>query len=83
MGSIQSRLRRLEERRYSGHCPGCGLPPDGPGHIVHINEERPEESFKGDPDERCGSCGRHLYCVIRVVYEDANEEDGGGGYRWP
>ena len=66
--SIESRLRRLEERRRGDACPDCGLPPDGYGYMVVINEERPEASFQGDTEERCGSCGRHLYTVIRVVY---------------
>jgi hypothetical protein len=77
--SIESRLRRLEERNRSGPCPECRLPPEGPGYIVLIDEERPEESFDGDPDERCGRCGRHLWCVMKVVYDDA---EGGGAYRW-
>jgi hypothetical protein len=81
VGSIESSLRRLEERGRGGRCPECALPPDGPGYIVLINEERPEESFKGEPDERCVRCGRYLYFVIRVVYDSPDE--GGGGYRWP
>ena len=87
MSSIQSRLRRLEERRRSGGCQGCKLPPDGPGYIVLIDEKRPEESFDGNPDERCGRCGRYLWFVIKVVYDgaegDASEAEGGGAYRWP
>jgi ribosomal protein S14 len=84
MSFIKGRLRRLEERsRGGGRCQECGLPPDGPGYIVLIDEGRPEESFDGDPDERCGSCGRYVWCVIKVVYDDANEAEGGGGYRWP
>jgi hypothetical protein len=82
VGSIESRLRRLEERGRGGRCPECGLPPDGPGYIVLMNQARPEESFKGDPEERCVRCGRYLYFVIRVVY-DSPDEEGGGGYRWP
>jgi hypothetical protein len=78
MGSIDSRLRRLEERRH--RCPECGLTPDGQGRIAVINEERREKSFGGDPDERCGCCGRPLYTVLRVVYDD---EEGGGDSYWP
>jgi hypothetical protein len=85
--SIESRLRRLEERRSAGRCQECGLLPDGQGYIVLIDEKRPEESFDGDPDERCGRCGRYLWCVTKVVYDgaegDGSEDSGGGGYRWP
>ena len=73
MGSIDSRLRRLEDEGRRGVCPECGLPPDGPGRIVAVDEERPEESFDGDPDERCAACGRLLWCVMRIVYD----EEGG------
>jgi hypothetical protein len=79
VGSIDSRLRRLEDEGRRGACPECGLPPDGHGYIVLIDERRPEESFKGDPDERCGRCGRLLYTVIRVVYESPADEEGEGG----
>jgi hypothetical protein len=84
VSSIESRLRRLEERRRSGCCQECGLLPDGQGYIVLIDEKRPEESFDGDPDERCGRCGRYLWFVIKVVYDGAEgDAEGGGGYRWP
>jgi DNA-directed RNA polymerase subunit RPC12/RpoP len=75
VSSIDSRLRRLEERGRGGRCPECGLPPEGPGYIVLIDEIRPEESFEGDPEERCGRCGRPLYQVIRVVYDAAEGPD--------
>jgi len=82
--SIESRLRRLEERRSAGRCPECGLPPDGHGYIVLIDEEHPEESFQSDPDERCKRCGRPLWCVIEVVYgSPAGDEGGGGESYWP
>ena len=74
MGSIEGRLRRLEERGRGAPCPECNLPPDGHGYLVLIDEEHPEKSFDGDPDERCGRCGRFLYTVIQVVYD----EEGGG-----
>ena len=78
--SFEGRLRKLEERRRGGPCPECGLPPDGHGYIVLIDEEHPERSFKGDPNERCGRCGRLLYQVIRVVYDSpAREATEGGG----
>jgi hypothetical protein len=73
LGPLESRLRRLEERRNGGLCLECNLPPDGPGYIVLIDEQHPEKSIEGDPEERCGRCGRSLYTVLRVVYEDAGE----------
>jgi hypothetical protein len=51
--------------------------------IALIDEEHPEKSFQGDPDERCPSCGRRLWCVIKVVYDPPIDEEGGGGDRWP
>jgi ribosomal protein S14 len=81
--SLKSRLKHLEEHRSSSRCDGCGLLPDGPGYIVLIDEERPEESFKGYPEERCARCGRYLWFVIRVVYDPPDDTEGGGTYRWP
>jgi hypothetical protein len=70
---MESRLRRLEER---GHrCPGCGLAPDERREMAVIYEEHPEKSFDGDPNERCDRCGRPLWCVLRVVYENAEGSD--------
>ena len=66
-GSIDSRLRRLEQQ--GRRCPECGLTPERPGRIAVINEERSEKSFDGDPDECCGRCGRFLYTVMRVLYD--------------
>jgi hypothetical protein len=77
MGSINSRLARLEEQG-GGICPECGFPPDSKGIIVLIDEEHPEESFQGDPHERCPRCGRELYVVINVV-RDSPPIDGEGG----
>ena len=77
--SIESRLRRLEERRSAGRCPECGLPPGGHGYIVLIDEEHPEKSSDGDPNERCKRCGRLLYTVIEVVYGDRRDYEEGGG----
>jgi ribosomal protein L37E len=67
VGSIDSRLRRLEDQGH-GACAECGLSPDDKGNIVLIDEENPEKSFQGDPGKRCDRCGRHLYTVIQVVY---------------
>ncbi len=78
MNSLNSRLRRLEEARRDGLCPECKLSPDGPGYVVYKEgEEAPK-----DPDERCPSCGRFLWFVIRVVYgPEENAEEG--DLRWP
>jgi len=89
MSFINSRLRRAESaarKGPSGRCPGCGLPPDGPGRIVYTGEGAPGEGFSGDPAERCTRCGRPLWCVIQVVYDSpsfAGDTEGGGGVRWP
>jgi predicted RNA-binding Zn-ribbon protein involved in translation (DUF1610 family) len=76
VGSIDSRLRRLEEH---GHrCPECGLAPGERRTIAVIYEEQPERSFQGDPNERCASCGRALYTVFNVVYDPPAAYEGGG-----
>jgi hypothetical protein len=51
------------------------MPPDGPRPIAVINEERPEGSVDGDPNETCARCGRPLYTVLRVVYDSAEDPD--------
>jgi ribosomal protein S27AE len=71
VGSINGRLRRLEG--HGQRCPECGLAPHGPGRIAVVNEEHPDMSFEGDPNERCGRCGRSLFAVINVVYGDEGE----------
>jgi uncharacterized protein with PIN domain len=77
MSGLDVRLKRLEGR--GSRCPECGLAPDERRPPAVIYEERPEKkSFDGDPNERCSSCGRPLYTVLRVVYEG---EEGGGAYR--
>jgi hypothetical protein len=72
---VKSRLRRLEEHTRGGRCQECGLRPDEPRPPAVIYEEHPEKSFDGDPNERCDRCGRSLWCVLRVVYEDAEGDD--------
>ncbi len=72
MGSIDSRLGRLEERAH--RCPECGLTPSEHGRPVAVYPGEPDRGFQGDTSERCG---RFLYTVIKVVYEG----EGGGAYR--
>jgi hypothetical protein len=43
-----------------------------------INEERPEESFEGDPHEACTICGQPLYTVVQVVYDRPRGYEGEG-----
>jgi hypothetical protein len=72
VGFSRRTLRRLE-RRGRGPCPECGLPPDGQGHIVLIDDGTPDEGFPDDPGERCSRCDRPLWCVIRLVYDEEGE----------
>jgi ribosomal protein L37E len=58
-----------------GRCSECGLTPEEPGRIALIDDGTPAEGFPEDPEERCSRCGRYLWCVIRIVYDDA---EGGG-----
>jgi len=77
-GNLHRRLERLEASARSGpsgRCPECGLQPPGPGHIVLFGEAAPCQTLPDNPEERCGSCGRPLWCVLRVVYEDAEGND--------
>jgi len=67
MSSIKSRLRRLEKGSAGETCLECSFPPGAPGRIVH--ERIPE----GEP-EFCPSCGRPLWTVIKVVYDDEEGE---------
>ncbi len=69
MGSSRNRLRRLE---HAAGCPECALPvsgESGASRIVVLYEDSPEEGLPDDPEERCGSCGRPLWTVLRVVYD--------------
>jgi hypothetical protein len=77
-GNISSRLEKLEASARgspSGRCPECGLPPHGPGRIVLFGEAAPRQTLPYNPEERCGSCGRPLWCVIKVVFEDTGGSD--------
>ncbi len=73
MSFIEDRLRRLEGRMQGGRCPKCGLPPNGHGRIVLVDDGRPAEGFPADPEERCSRCRRPLWCVIRLVYSEEGE----------
>ena len=64
MGSIDSRLRRLEER---GGCPECHGKPEAI-HAYYPSEGEPEPE-----PERCPVCGRPLGIVLRVVYDGEGE----------
>lgn len=78
MSFIRGRLKCLEERSRGGGCDSCGLPPNGHGRIVLIDDGIAGEGFPDDPDERCGSCGRALWCVIEVVYDSPDDTEGEG-----
>ena len=70
MSFIKGRLRCLEGRMQGGRCPECGLSADGPRRIAVIDDGRPAEGFPDDPGERCG---RRLWCVVRIVYDEEGE----------
>jgi hypothetical protein len=79
VSGLDGRIKRLEGR--GSLCPECGLAPDERRPPAVIYEEHPEKSFfDGDPNERCGRCGRPLYTVLRVVYDG---KEGGGDSYWP
>jgi hypothetical protein len=73
MNFIRGRLDRLEERSRGGGCDNCGLPPNGHGRIVLIDDGTPAEGFPDDPAERCERCGRHLWCVLQLIYDEEGE----------
>src|SRR5215216_3395645 len=77
VGSIDSRLRRLEES--GGSCPECGLSAQERRPIAVVYPEDSDKGFAGDHYEACGACGESLYTVLRVVY---GEEEGGGDSYW-
>jgi hypothetical protein len=77
VGSIDSRLRRLEERGDS--CPECGLSAAARRPIAVVYPDDPDKSFDGDTHEACAACGEPLYTVLRVVYDSTAGEERGGG----
>jgi hypothetical protein len=76
--TVKSRLERVEAAARGGRCDSCGLPPNGPGRIVVVDDGSPGEGFPDDPDERCGRCGRPRWCVIEVVYDSPAADEGEG-----
>lgn len=83
MSFFGSRLKRLEEKAGGTlTCEACRYPPGTGGIIVLWTEERPY-----DPQERCSGCGRYLWVVIKVVYDDSlgssEAEEGEGDSYWP
>ena len=76
MGSIDSRLRRLEDRGDS--CPDCGLSAGVRRPIAVVYPDEADKGFEGDPYEACAACGEALYVVIRVVYDTPGPVEGGG-----
>ena len=81
MSFTRGKLRRVEGMARGGPCPECKLRPDGPGYVVYEEGGDPPK----DASERCARCGRPLWFVIRVVYEDAREPGGADeeDLRWP
>ena len=69
--TVKSRLERVEAAARGGRCERCGLSEYSPGRIALRDDGSPREGFPDDPEERCDSCGRPLWCVIEIVYEDA------------
>ena len=76
MGSIDGRLRRLEES--GGSCPECGLSAQERRPIAVVYPDDSDKGFEGDPYEACGVCAEPLYTVIRVVYDSPGLAEGGG-----
>jgi hypothetical protein len=72
VGFNRRTLKRLE-KRGPRPCPKCNLSPEEPGRIALINDGTPAEGFPDDPEERCERCGRHLFTVIRIVYDEEGE----------
>jgi hypothetical protein len=76
VGSIDGRLRRLEES--GGSCLECGLSAQERRPIAVVYPDDSEKGFEGDPYEACGVCAEPLYTVIRVVYDSPAGGQGGG-----
>jgi hypothetical protein len=76
VGSIDSRLKRLEES--GGGCPECGLSAQERRPIAVVYPEDSDKGFEGDPYEACGACRQPLYAVLRVVYDPPSASPAGG-----
>jgi hypothetical protein len=63
MNSINSRLRRLEERA-GDRCPECS------GELERIVVAYDDAACREALDDLCPQCGRQQTVVITVVYDD-------------
>jgi hypothetical protein len=77
VGSIVSRLRRLEER--GDGCPECGLSAAARRPIAVVYPDDPDKGFEGDLYASCAACGEPLHVVLRVVYDSPTGDTEGGG----
>ena len=71
MNSLGHRLRRLEESRH-GHCPECYQKPKTMLAYCPEHGESPPQV------PTCPECGRPLAHVVRVIYDEGDEGEGGG-----
>jgi hypothetical protein len=71
--SARARLRKLEREMRMQPCTECKLRPEGPGYVVLLEADDPPRG-----QEFCERCGRPLYFVIRVCYEDVSAPGRGG-----
>jgi hypothetical protein len=70
LGSIEARLRRLEES--GGRCPECAARP------LQTYPYCPEDGESAPTVPACPSCGRYLGVILRVVYDRPTGEEGEG-----
>jgi hypothetical protein len=75
MNSINSRLRKLEERGVDGPCQECGDNPPSPELIAVYADDTPEE-LRFSPDgeipegeQFCPECGRQRYVILEIHYD--------------
>jgi hypothetical protein len=72
VGFNRRTLKRLEKRGLAP-CPKCGRSPDEPGRLAVKDGGTPTEGFPADPAERCSRCGRPLWTVVNIVYDEEGE----------